>query len=289
MEQGLILLIAALMVVVLPGAAQLFYATDLQSDTQVNVTQEGCGVTKLCAAQPSKCDPAGNVTCLFTSLVISNGTNLFIQLRGDSVGAVGLGLNTSQGVVMGLLCAQNYLNNMITFFGVSLKTVTNIRGLAQNNAIYCEFSVSNAVSTDTIFDIFLFARGFNNSSFTNVFNVTNLGTTTTAPTTMMPHNMTTAPMMMPHNMTTAPMMMPHNMTTAPMMMPHNMTTAPTMMMPHNMTTAPTMMVPGNMTGNMTAPTTMKPHTMTTAASTTLHPHSLLLLLSVVTLAALQRT
>lgn len=64
---------------------------------QVNVTRAGCGVTALCVDQPGACDPAGNGTCLFASVVAGppaapNGTDLYFKLRGTSKGYVALGL-----------------------------------------------------------------------------------------------------------------------------------------------------------------------------------------------------
>ena len=70
----------------------------------MNVTRAGCGVTKLCVETPDDCDPAGNDTCLFASLVAGtpaapNGVNLSIGLRGYSLGYVALGLASNASEV----------------------------------------------------------------------------------------------------------------------------------------------------------------------------------------------
>ena len=71
---------------------------------QVNITRDGCAVTKVCVETPDNCDPAGNASCLFGSVNAStptppNGTNLTIQLRGESTGYVALGLTVNASEV----------------------------------------------------------------------------------------------------------------------------------------------------------------------------------------------
>lgn len=122
MERGLILLVAALMVYVAPGVhgtAHLSFA----NNTEVEVNRDGCGVTKLCLETPDDCDPSTEGMCLFVALQTSppmppEGTNLSVGLRGTSEGYVAMGLtnNANEGSTMLFICAQNSSNNGSFFF-----------------------------------------------------------------------------------------------------------------------------------------------------------------------------
>lgn len=64
---------------------------------QVEITREGCGVTKLCLETPDDCDPASCGSCLFTSLVTTpveaaDGLNISFELRGRSTDYIAVGL-----------------------------------------------------------------------------------------------------------------------------------------------------------------------------------------------------
>ncbi|XP_070774999.1 putative ferric-chelate reductase 1 [Enoplosus armatus] len=218
MERGLILLVAALMVYVatgVQGTSHLSFA----NNTQVNITRDGCGVTKLCVETPDNCDPAGNNSCLFASVVTStpvapNGTELSIELRGDSMGYIALGLtvNASEGTTMLFICAQNSSNNGTFFFRTMQRNntdagltpterrVTEIRGMVKGNVIQCEFNVPNVNATNTrtshvtTFSLLLGTGSFDGSTL-GPFNISraigplNLANpasniTTPAPTTM---------------------------------------------------------------------------------------------------------
>ncbi|XP_044076423.1 ferric-chelate reductase 1-like [Siniperca chuatsi] len=216
MERGLILLVAALMAYVAPGVqgtAQLSFA----NNTQVNITRAGCRVSKLCVETPADCDPTGNNSCLFASVVAStpvapNGTELSIELSGASKGYIALGLTAkaSAGTTMLFICAQNSSNNGTFLFrtkqrnntdGVLTPTetsVTEIRGTVKGNVIQCEFNVPNVnasrtrTSPDTTFSILIGTGTFDGTDF-GPFNISrdsgplNLAdptsnATTTAPT-----------------------------------------------------------------------------------------------------------
>ena len=71
---------------------------------QVNITRDGCGMTKLCVETPDDCDPAGNSSCLFASVAATtpmapNGSELSLELRGDSTGYIALGLTANASEV----------------------------------------------------------------------------------------------------------------------------------------------------------------------------------------------
>ncbi|XP_071347053.1 putative ferric-chelate reductase 1 [Trachinotus anak] len=263
MERGMILLVAALTVFVasgVQGTAHLSFA----NNTMVNITRGGCGTSKLCVETPDDCDPTGNNTCLFGSVIAStpmapNGTTLSIQLRGISTGFVALGLtaNASEGTSMVFICAQNISTNGTFFFRTMQRNNTNgvlsptetrvreIRGLVQDNVIRCEFEVPNVNASNTrsshatTFSILLGDGTFENgiANFTvrldsGPLNVAN----------------------------------------------------PAANVNNNTTAAPTTVAPTTAASTTAAPTTaMMNSTTTSGASGVLHPHALLLLLSVLTL------
>ncbi|XP_060901309.1 putative ferric-chelate reductase 1 isoform X2 [Labrus mixtus] len=168
MERGLILLVAAaLMAYVAPGVQGTFHLS-FSNNTEVNITRDGCGATKLCVETPNDCDPsATNGSCLFGSVMAStpmppNGANLNMELRGFSEGYVALGLTAdqSQGTTMLFVCAQNSSNNGSFFFRTMQRNNTNgvltplerivreIRGMVNvmvnGSVIKCEFEIPNA-------------------------------------------------------------------------------------------------------------------------------------------------
>ncbi|XP_033505898.1 putative ferric-chelate reductase 1 [Epinephelus lanceolatus] len=220
MERGLILLVAALMIYVSPGVQGTAHLSFV--NTTVNITRHGCGVTKLCVETPNDCDPAGNTSCLFGSVVsttpvASNGANLSIQLRGDSNGYVALGLtvNASEGTTMLFICGQNNSDNGTFFFrtmqrnntdnmlSATERRVREIRGMVEGSVIKCEFDVPdvNASNTRTshvtTFSILLGTGSFD-GNVVGPFNITlNSGPLNLAnpasnvPTTPAPTNTTT--------------------------------------------------------------------------------------------------
>ncbi|XP_034743071.1 putative ferric-chelate reductase 1 [Etheostoma cragini] len=168
MERGWILLVAAVGVYVASGV-QGIPNLSFSNNTQVNISQNGCGVSKLCVQTPANCDPAGNTSCLFASVISStqvapNGSAMSFQLRGESVGYIALGLtvNASQGTTMLFICAQNSSNNGSFFFQTMDQNNTNgvltpadritreIRGIVNRNVITCEFGVQNVNAFSTI-------------------------------------------------------------------------------------------------------------------------------------------
>ncbi|XP_074508162.1 putative ferric-chelate reductase 1 [Sebastes fasciatus] len=223
MERGMILLIAALVVYVAPdvqGTAHLSFANNT---TQVNITRDGCGTTKLCVETPGDCDPAATTGgCLFASVAAGtsmapNGTKLSIELRGYSMGFVAFGLttNATMGTSMLFICSQNMSNNGSFFFRTRQRFNANntlmpterrtkeIVGLVNGNIISCEFDIPNANSSttrtmmDTNYQIILLNGTYNSSGFgpsvvrltTPLLNISNpmanIPATTAAPATTM--------------------------------------------------------------------------------------------------------
>ncbi|XP_070701551.1 putative ferric-chelate reductase 1 [Pempheris klunzingeri] len=195
MERGLILLVAALIVFMAPGVRGTAHLSFANNETQVNITRAGCGDTKLCVDTPDGCNLSGNGNCLFASVIAStpvapNGTELKIELRGDSEGYVALGLtvDASQGNTMLFICAQNSSDNGTFFFRTrdrnntdnkltpSETRVTEIRGMVKDNVIKCEFNVPNINATNsrtshvTTFNL-LVGRGSVDGNTLGAFNV----------------------------------------------------------------------------------------------------------------------
>ncbi|KAK1879188.1 putative ferric-chelate reductase 1 [Dissostichus eleginoides] len=220
MEGGLIVLAAALLLFLSPdvqGTSHLSFS----NNTQVNITRDGCGVSKLCVETPNNCDPSGNSPCLFVSAVSSvpvppNGVDLSVELSGESAGyiAVGLTANASEGTSMLFICAQNSSDNGTFFFRTmqmnntsnmltpTERRVKEIRGL-NGNMIKCEFTVPNVnasntrSSEDTTFFVLLGNGSFDGSDFglfirlldSKPLDLTKPDSNVPAPTTM-PNNTT---------------------------------------------------------------------------------------------------
>ncbi|XP_029971114.1 putative ferric-chelate reductase 1 [Salarias fasciatus] len=169
MQRGLIVLAAAVVALLAPGVRGTDHLS-FDNSTQVNITRDGCGATKVCVEEPAACDPAGNSSCLFASVTASapaapNGTDLAVELSGRSAGYIAMGLtaNASQGTALIFICARNNQNNGSFFFRTMLRNntdstlsavetiVTGIRSSVDGDLIQCEFTVPgvNATSTRT--------------------------------------------------------------------------------------------------------------------------------------------
>ncbi|XP_078143864.1 uncharacterized protein LOC144542134 [Centroberyx gerrardi] len=323
MDRGLILLVAALMIYVAPGVHGTFHLS-FANNTQVNISRSGCGVTKLCVETPDDCDPMGSTDCLFASLdtgslMPPNGTDLAVQLRGDSAGYIALGLtvNPNEGTTMVFICAQNSSDN--TFFFRTMqrnnsgdmalspteRIVRDIRGSVNGTVIKCEFTIPNlnATSTrssqDTTFTV-LVGSGSVNAGNIGAFNVTlnagslnladpasNIPTTTMSTTPMSTTTMSTTPMSTT-TMSTTPMSTT-TMSTTPM---STTTMSTTPMSTTTMSTTPMSTTPMSTTAMST--TAMSSNAITTGANTTagsgaFQPHAVLVLLSVLTGSVMLRT
>ncbi|CAN9503013.1 unnamed protein product [Ophioblennius macclurei] len=165
MERGLILLTATVMVFMTSGVRGTDHLS-FDNATVGNITRDGCGVTKVCVEQPINCDPAGNSSCLFTSINAStpmppNGVNVSVELSGESEGYIAMGLtaNASQGYTLLFICAQNngsfffrtMSRNNINMSLVPAETiVTGIRNSVNGNMIRCTFDIPRINATSTM-------------------------------------------------------------------------------------------------------------------------------------------
>ncbi|XP_068998314.1 putative ferric-chelate reductase 1 [Embiotoca jacksoni] len=174
MERVLILLVATVVVFVAPGVQGTAHLSFAVNGT-VLINRTGCGVSKFCLETPTDCNPAENSTCLFGSALAGttmapSGTELALQLSGNSSGYIALGLtpDADQGITQLFVCIQNSSDNGRFFFRTvdrnntsngltpSETRVREIRGTVTGDIIRCEFNVTNVnvsnirMSQDTV-------------------------------------------------------------------------------------------------------------------------------------------
>ncbi|PWA19157.1 hypothetical protein CCH79_00019261, partial [Gambusia affinis] len=120
-------------------------------ELSTTITRQDCGSSKLCAAEPSKCDPAAGDSCYFLSAKQQSGQIYNFELSGQSEGYVAAGLSTSEietGTHTTYICAND--NGTVRFFvGTIVNLEINIkasqnssneRGKVNGNKIQCTFS-----------------------------------------------------------------------------------------------------------------------------------------------------
>ncbi|XP_019748477.1 putative ferric-chelate reductase 1 [Hippocampus comes] len=132
----------------------------------LDISQNGCGNTKLCVRSPSECNPQAAGECLFTSLDTtdtSSGTfNILVELAGESDGYIGMGLtaDASEGVTNLYICGRNGSDNSFLFrqldrnntdFSLTEvnREVVDILGAVSGTSIQCIFTIVgiNAAAT----------------------------------------------------------------------------------------------------------------------------------------------
>ncbi|XP_027893755.1 uncharacterized protein LOC114157137 [Xiphophorus couchianus] len=123
----------------------------LISQLSTVITRKECGTTKLCAAEPSKCNPDAGENCYFLSVKQQSGQIYNFELSGQSDGYVAAGLSTSEianGTHTAYICA-NENGNVRFFTGIidnlvinhtSPQNSSNERGTVNGNKIQCTFS-----------------------------------------------------------------------------------------------------------------------------------------------------
>ncbi|XP_029381115.1 putative ferric-chelate reductase 1 [Echeneis naucrates] len=154
MERSVILLVSVVFVISgVQGDSHLLF-----SNATVNVTQDGCGITKLCLATPSECDPAGNGSCQFMSIVASNSTTLSFEIRGETDGYIGVGLTKDppSGVAFLYLCTwdnsstldfRTFLRAPDGALDPALEFASEIRGTLDGRVTRCEFEIPDVNAT----------------------------------------------------------------------------------------------------------------------------------------------
>ncbi|XP_053716043.1 putative ferric-chelate reductase 1 [Synchiropus splendidus] len=201
--------------------------TDVTTATNNNVApltesigRDGCGSTKLCAAEPTECDPSTGTDCFFFSANQTSGGNFEFQLSGSSAGYIAVTLSTDAtlgGNDTTYVCANDRGN--VRFIGAFLDNqelsqtstlnANEVKGRVDNgNEILCTFkaTVPASASRTTGFTIALSKGSYNsttgalgnpdtvfksptldlsnsNADVTNVLANTTSSTTTATPTT----------------------------------------------------------------------------------------------------------
>nr|XP_046237224.1 mucin-5AC [Scatophagus argus] len=124
---------------------------------ETDISRAGCGTERLCAAEPSTCDPAIAGSCFFLSAKQQSGQNFEFGLSGESEGYLAASLsvdNTLGDNDQTYVCANN--NGLVQFFGALLNngqlTVTqlnanSVRGRVNGNRIQCTFAATVPGST----------------------------------------------------------------------------------------------------------------------------------------------
>ncbi|XP_008420812.1 uncharacterized protein LOC103472757 [Poecilia reticulata] len=115
------------------------------------ITRQECGSAKLCAAEPSECDPAAGGSCYFLSVKQQSGQIYTFELSGQSEGYVAAGLSPSvtlNGTHIAYICAKN--NGAVRFITATIENLelnlkqsqnsSNEQGKVDGSKIQCTFS-----------------------------------------------------------------------------------------------------------------------------------------------------
>ncbi|XP_047242330.1 cell wall protein TIR4 [Girardinichthys multiradiatus] len=141
-----------------------------------NISRQGCRSTKLCAAEPTECNPAAGDNCYFLSVKQKINQTFDFELSGQAAGYIAAGLSTAAnqaGNHRAYICANNNggvkfftatLDNFVLNFTESLDS-SNQRGTVNGGKIHCTFT---AVLPDTTTR----AAGYALSISTGTFNAT---------------------------------------------------------------------------------------------------------------------
>ncbi|KAM8881600.1 uncharacterized protein ACB058_001758 [Synchiropus picturatus] len=185
-----------------------------------SIGRDGCGSTKLCAAEPTECDPSTGAECFFFSANQTSGRNFKCELSGPSAGYIAVTLSTDAtlgGNDTTYVCANDRGN--VRFIGAFLDNqgltetstlnVSSVKGRVNDSGeIHCTFDafVPASPSRTTGFTIALSKGSYNSTtgalgnpdtvfqsptldlanSNADVTNVLSNTTTTSAPTTATP-------------------------------------------------------------------------------------------------------
>ncbi|MED6282004.1 hypothetical protein CHARACLAT_027561 [Characodon lateralis] len=140
---------------------------------EANISRQGCRSTKLCAAEPTECNPAAGDSCYFLSVKQKSSQTFDFELSGQAAGYIAAGLSTAtiqSGKHRTYICANNnggvkfftaILNNFVLNF-TELLDSSNQRGTVNGGKIQCTFT---AVLPDTTTRAAGYALSIFNGSF----------------------------------------------------------------------------------------------------------------------------
>ncbi|KAM6953127.1 putative ferric-chelate reductase 1 [Aplochiton taeniatus] len=137
-----------------------------------SISATGCGVTKVCFSNPSKCDPATSSSCYFMSSLPVPGQlgTYHFEMTGPTVGYVAMGFSDDQRMgnddiyICGLdsngvpQLQHAYSTGRTTPQIIALGNVIDVKAKVTNGIISCSFTSSNPISTQR-------STGSNNTSY----------------------------------------------------------------------------------------------------------------------------
>ncbi|XP_023201693.1 putative ferric-chelate reductase 1 [Xiphophorus maculatus] len=153
-------------------------ATTVASNTLpavASISRQECGSSKLCAAEPSKCDPSSS-TCYFVSAKQQSGQTYNFELSGQTDGYIAAGLSNAASQTAShraYFCANHkgavrfftgFINNLVLNLTQTLNS-SNVKGSVNSGKIQCTFSADLPDTTTR-------AAGYAVSVTTGTYNAT---------------------------------------------------------------------------------------------------------------------
>ncbi|XP_046708712.1 putative ferric-chelate reductase 1 isoform X3 [Silurus meridionalis] len=146
---------------------------------QSSITQSGCGSLKTCMSSPTNCNPVGNSSCFFSSILLNNQSAIF-ELSGTTSGYVALGIKgwtQTQDTTTMFVCGNNngsFFFNTMTQNGTAIttanvSTVYSVQGsVTQNQSlIQCSFNTSAILNISTTSNIIIINIATSNFTIMN--------------------------------------------------------------------------------------------------------------------------
>ncbi|XP_028261631.1 mucin-5AC isoform X2 [Parambassis ranga] len=139
-----------------------------------SVSTTGCRSTKLCAAEPSQCDPSNTGSCFFLSAALQSGQTFRFQLSGQSGGYLAASLATSAAQSSNIttyICAKsnssvNFVSALLSNNQLTAQTTNNVssvNGSASGDKIQCEFvaTVPDTSTRASLYSLIVSTGAFN--------------------------------------------------------------------------------------------------------------------------------
>ncbi|XP_037538511.1 mucin-21 [Nematolebias whitei] len=116
------------------------------------ISRTNCGSTKLCAAEPSSCDPSTGNGCYFISAQQQSGQLYNFEVSGQTDGYIAAGVSTASsqnGTNQAYICVNN--NSTVNFFTGTITNLlltmtqlnaSNVKGSVSSNKIQCTFAAT---------------------------------------------------------------------------------------------------------------------------------------------------
>ncbi|XP_027893832.1 putative ferric-chelate reductase 1 [Xiphophorus couchianus] len=146
----MIIAATATMTTVAPVANATAAAATTIIPAVASISRQECGSSKLCAAEPSKCDPS-STTCYFVSAKQQSGQTYNFELSGQTDGYIAAGVSNAASESAShraYFCASHkgavrfftgFINNLVLNLTQTL-TTSNVKGSVNSGKIQCTFS-----------------------------------------------------------------------------------------------------------------------------------------------------